>query len=89
MALDELVKNLDNDDFNISKKDFPDKGQYLNKNLAFSYEFFNSVNDYRKHVDNFKKEDFLSKFKKKCPDDDEKNEQGKLLDFLIFKLERN
>ena len=29
-SLDKLVKNLEEDDFTISKKDFPDKWQYLN-----------------------------------------------------------
>ena len=29
MGLDELVEDLDNDDFIILKKEFPDKWQYL------------------------------------------------------------
>ena len=33
-SLDKLVKNLDEDDFKILKKEFPDKWQYLNKKLA-------------------------------------------------------
>ena len=32
--LDSLVKNLDNDNFVILKKDFPDKWQYLNKKVS-------------------------------------------------------
>ena len=31
MNLDGLVENLDEDDFKILKKEFPDKWQYLNK----------------------------------------------------------
>ena len=33
-SLDKLVKNLDEDDFKILKKEFPDKWQYLDKKLA-------------------------------------------------------
>ena len=35
---DSLVKKLDNDDFIILKKEFPDKWQYLSKKLAYPYE---------------------------------------------------
>ena len=70
-SLDNLVKNLDEDDFKILKKEFPDKWQYLNKKLAYPYEYFNSIDDYKKPVDNLKKEDFFSKLKNDYPDDDE------------------
>ena len=53
------------------KREFPDKWQYLNKKLAYSYQYFNSIDDYQKPVANFKKEDFFSKLKNKSPDDDE------------------
>ena len=70
-SLDKLVKNLDEDDFKILKKEFPDKWQYLNKKLAYPYEYFNSIDDYKKPVDNLEKEDFFSKLKNDYPDDDE------------------
>ena len=70
-GLDSLVKNLDEVDFKILKKEFPDKWQYLNKKLAYPYEYFNSIDDYQKPVINLKKEDFFSKLKNKCPDDEE------------------
>ena len=70
-SLDKLVKKLDVDDFSILKKDFPDKWQYLNKKIAYPYQYFNSIDDYQKPVDNLKKEDFFSKLKIKCPDDEE------------------
>ena len=62
-CLDKLVKNLDDGDFKILKKEFPDKYQNLNKKLAYPYEYFNSIDDYKKPVDNLKKEDFFSKLK--------------------------
>ena len=57
--------------FKILKKEFPDKWQYLNKKLAYPYEYFNSIDDYKKPVDNLKKEDFFSKLKNDYPDNDE------------------
>ena len=53
------------------KKEFPDKWQYLNKKLAYPYEYFNNINNYKKPVDNLKKEDFFSKLKNDYTDDDE------------------
>ena len=70
-SLDKLVKNLDEDDFKILMKEVPDKWQYLNKKLAYSYEYFNSIDDYKKPVDKLEKEDFFSKLKNDYPDDDE------------------
>ena len=70
-SLDKLVKNLDEDDFKILKKKFPDKWQYLNKKLEYPNEYFNSINDYQKPVNNLKREDFFSKLKNDYPDDDE------------------
>ena len=55
----------------ILKTGFPDKWKNLNKKLAYPYEFFNYIEDYQKPVDNLKKEDFFSKLKNKCPDDEE------------------
>ena len=69
--MDKLVKNLDEDDFKILKKEIPDKWQYLNKKLAYPYQYFNSINDYQKPVDKLKKEDFFTKLKNDYPDDDE------------------
>ena len=70
-SLDKLVKNLDEDDCKILKKEFPDKWQYLNKKLAYPYEYFNSINDYQKPVNTLKKEDCFSKLKNDYPDDDQ------------------
>ena len=68
---DKLVKNLDEDDFKILKIEFPDKWQFLSKKSAYPYQYFNSIDDYQKPIDNLKKEDFFSKLKNECPDDGE------------------
>ena len=70
-SLDKLVKNLDEDDFKNLKKEFPDKWQYLNKKLAYPYQYFNSIDDYKKPVNDLKREDFISKLKNDYPDDEE------------------
>ena len=88
-SLDKFVKNLDEDDFKILKKEFSDKWQYLNKKLANAYQYFNSINDYRKPVYNLNKEDFFSKLKNECPEDDEIERTKKLLICLILKMEKN
>ena len=67
------------DDFKILKKEFPDKWQYLNKQLAYPYQYFNSIDDFKKPVDNLKKKDFFSKLKNKCPEDDEIERTKKII----------
>ena len=83
-SLDKLVKNLDEDDFKILKKEFPDKWQYLYKKLAYPYQYFNSIDDYKKPVNNLKKEDFFSKLKNEYPND---NEIERMKEFIeIFNI---
>ena len=84
-SLDNLVKNLDKDEFKILKKEFPDKWQHLNKKLAYPYEYFNSINDYQKPVDNLKKEDFFSKLKNDYPADDEIERTKKIIKLFNIK----
>ena len=66
-----LLNHMGENDLKILKTGFPDKWKYLTKNLAYPYEYFNSIDDYQKPVDNLKKEHFFSKLKNKCPDDKE------------------
>ena len=53
------------------KTGFPSKWKYLTKKLAYPYEYFNSIEDYKKPVNKLEKKDFFSKLKNKCPDDEE------------------
>ena len=70
-------------------KIIPDKWKYLTKELAYPCEFFNCFEDYQKPVDNLRKENFFSKLKNKCPDDEEIERTKKLLKYLLFKVEKN
>ena len=54
----------------FSKKEFPDKWKYSNKKLAYPFEYFNSIEDYRKPFDNLKNKDFFRKLKNDYPDDE-------------------
>ena len=58
-------------DLKYLKTGLPDNWKFLTKKLANPYEYFNSIDDYQKSVDDLKKEDFFSKLKNKCPDDEE------------------
>ena len=84
-SLDILVKNSDDDAFKILKKEFPDKWQYLNKKLAYPYESFNKIDDYKKPVNNLKKEDFFSNLKTDYPDDDEIKRTKKIIEIFNIK----
>ena len=66
-----LLDYIGENDLKILKTGFPDKWKYLTKKLAYPYEFFNSIDDYQKPVNDLKKEQFFSKLKNKCPDDEE------------------
>ena len=84
-SLDKLVKNLDEDDFKTLKKEFPDKWQYLNRKLAYPYEYFNSIDDYKKPVNDLKKEDFFSKLKNEYPNDDEIKRTKEIIEIFNIK----
>ena len=68
---DALLDYMGESDLKNIKTGFPDKWKFLNKKLAYPYEYFNSIDDYQKPVDKLKKEYFCSKVKNKCPDDEE------------------
>ena len=68
--LEEALPNyMGEHDLKILKTGFPDKWNYLNKKLAYPYEYFNSIEDYQKPVENLENKNFFSKLKNKCPDD--------------------
>ena len=84
-GLDSLVENLDEDDFKILKKEIPDKWRYLHKKLAYPYEYFSSIDDYKKPVNNLENKDFFSKLKNKCPDDKEIDRTREIIDKFNIK----
>ena len=53
--------------------------------LAYPYEYFNSIDDYKNVVHNLKKEDFFSKLKNKCPDDREIQRTKEIIEIFNIK----
>ena len=75
-------------DLEILKTGFPDKWKYLTKKSAYAYEFFNSIDDYQKLVDNLKNEFFFSKLKNGYPSDEEIERTKKIIKkFKVKNLE--
>ena len=66
-----LINYIGENDLKISKTGLPYKWNYLTKKLAYPYEYFNSIEEYQKPVDNLKKEHFFNKLKNAYPDDEE------------------
>ena len=66
-----LLDYMGENDLKILKKEFPNKWKFLTKKLAYPYEYFNSIDDYQKSVDNLEKKDFFSKLKNSYPDNKE------------------
>ena len=58
--------------------------QYLNKKLAYPYEYFNSIDYYKKPNDNIKK-NFFSKLKNDYPNDDEIERTKEIIKFFTIK----
>ena len=70
--LEEALLNYMGENYlKILKTEFPDKWKHSTKKLAYSYEYFNSIDDYQKPVEILKKEDFFSKLKNGYPNDEE------------------
>ena len=67
------------------KKEFPDKWENLNEELAQPYEYFNNIDDYQKPVNDLKKEDFSSKLKNDYPDDSEIERTKQIINFFVIK----
>ena len=85
-SLDELDKSLDENDFIILKREFRNNLIILNQELAYPYEYFNSVDDYQNSVDTLKKEDFFSKLKNNYPDDNEIDRRKEITKLIKIKI---
>ena len=66
-----LLNYMGENDLKILKTGFPYRWKLITKKLRYPYEYFSSVEDYQKPVDNLKKEDFFSNLKNDYPDDRE------------------
>ena len=80
-----LVKTLNENDFNILKKEFPINWQLLNKKLAYPYEYFKNLEDYSKDISTLTKQDYFSKLKNDYPDDEEIERTNKIIQTFNIK----
>ena len=76
-------------DLKFLKTELPDKWKNLTEKLAYAYEYFTSINDYQKPIDNLKTKDVFSKLKNDYPSDKEIERTKNLLNFLKIKMEKN
>ena len=58
-------------DLRILKTEVSVEWKYLTKKIAYPYEDFNSIEVYKKPVDELENENFFSKLKSNCPNDKE------------------
>ena len=72
-----FINYISEHDFKFLKTEFHAKWIYLIKKLAYLYQFYNSLDDYGKTVNNLKKEDRFSELKNGYPIDRKKNELEK------------
>ena len=61
--LEALLNYMGENDLKILKTGFPDGWKYLTKKLAYPYEFFISIQDYQKSVNDLKKKTFSVNYK--------------------------
>ena len=80
-----LPNYLGKSDLKILKIGSPDKWKYLRKQLAYPYEFFNSIEEYQKPVGKLKKQDFFSKLRNGYPDYEEIERTKKIIILINFK----
>ena len=77
-----LLNYIGENDLKILKTGFPDNWKFSTKKMAYPYEFFNSIEDYQKPVNNLKKEDFFNKLKIGYPDDEETERTKEIIELF-------
>ena len=80
-----LLNYMGENDLKILKTHFPDKWKYLTKKIAYSYEYFNSIDAYQKPVNNLKKEEFFNKSKNDYLSDKEIERTKEIIKRFNFK----
>ena len=72
-------------DLEILKNEFSDGQETWIKKLAYSYQYFNNIDEYRKPVKNLKREKFFSKLKPDYPSDKEIEITKEFIRFFVYK----
>ena len=80
-----LLNCMGENDLKLIKMDFPDKWKYSTEKLAYPYDYFITIFDYEKPVDNLKKENFFSKLNHDYLDDEEIERTKQIFKLSIIK----
>ena len=76
-------------DLKFLKTEFTDEWKYLNRKLAYPYEFFNSIDDSQKPVNKLKKEYFFTELKNTYPSDEEIEQTKQILICFLLQMVKN
>ena len=80
-----LLNYMGEKDLKLLKTEFPDKWKSLTKKLAYAYEYFKTIDDYQKPVDNLKKENFFNELKNDYPSDKEIGRTKEIIEVFDIK----
>ena len=86
--LEKLSESLKDEDYIHLKQEFPNHWMILTKKLAYPNEFYKTLEDYEKPIEELlrsAKEACFSKVKNKCPDQEEIDRSNEILKSLIIK----
>ena len=87
-SLEKLTESLNDIDYIHLKKHFPNPWMLLKNKLAYPYEFYKTLEDYEKPIDELLyagKEAYFSKTKNKIPDQDEIDRTNEIIKLFIIK----
>ena len=84
-SLEKIRESINDHDYIHLKRHFPNHWMLLKKKIAYPYEFFRSLEDYEKPIDEFLKsgkEAYFSIVKNKRPDQEEKDRTNEIIKFF-------
>ena len=87
-SLEKLTESLKEDDYIHFKKHFPNQWMLLKNKLAYPYEFYKTLEDYEKPIEqliNAGKEAYFSKTKNTIPDQNERDRTNEIIKLFNIK----
>ena len=87
-SLEKLKESLKDDDYFHLKRQFPNHWKLLKNKLAYPYEFYKTLEDYGKPIEeliNYGKEAYFSEAKNKIPDKEEIDRTNEIIKLFNIK----
>ena len=84
-SLERLTESLKDEDYIHLKRHFPNHWMLLNKKLAYPYEFYKTLEDYEKPIDDllrYGEKAYFSKTKNKVPDKEEIDRTNEIIKLI-------